>query len=347
MTDEELLEYLYHKKKNYGGINQLYNKAKIAHPGIRKEFVKEWLNEQKNYQLNKVEKVGKKKEFLPIYSEIPFNFQIDLTFFPRYKKYNNGYYVLFTAININTRFVYAYYSKDKSMEEILKMLKLMEKKTIINAITCDEGKEFVNNEFKNFCSENKIIIYYVKGDSHKLGIINRFHRTLKDTLKNYFVDNNLKWVDVIDDIIYNYNHTVNSGIGIEPYKVTNAIENNIINEKRNITEHMKENIVEQFKVGDYVRILRKKKIFEDKLLPKYFDIVFIIKKIKSNRLVIHDLQGNEYETKKEYCYVINPNNEIAPESKIIKASKENRLEKELKKLYFEEEEIVKEKRMFV
>ena len=36
----------------------------------------------------------KKKVFLPIYSESHYSFQIDLTFFPRYKKENKNYYVV-------------------------------------------------------------------------------------------------------------------------------------------------------------------------------------------------------------------------------------------------------------
>ena len=174
---------------------------------------------------------------MPIYSETPYSFQIDLTFFPRYKKYNKDNYVLFTAININTRFAYAYYGKDKEAETILNMLKKMEQKTIINSITCDKGSEFNNTEFKKYCNDNEITIYFVKDDSHKMGIINRFHRTIKEKLQYYISDENkLNWIDVIDDIIYNYNHSKNRGIGIEPYKVNNALEVEIINEKRNETE---------------------------------------------------------------------------------------------------------------
>ena len=60
MKDDELLEYLYHNKKNFGGVQQLYDKARIQHPKIKKDFVKQWLDQQKGYQLNKIKKVGKK-----------------------------------------------------------------------------------------------------------------------------------------------------------------------------------------------------------------------------------------------------------------------------------------------
>lgn len=334
MTDEQLLNYLYHEKKNYGGVEQLYNKAKIRHPSIKKSFVKEWLDKQKGYQLNKVKKVGK-IIYLPIYSETPYSFQIDLTFFPRYKKYNKDNYVLFTAININTRFAYAYYGKDKESKTILDMLKKMEKKTIINSITCDLGSEFNNRDFIKYCRDNEITIYFVKDDSHKLGIINRFHKTIKEKLQYYISDENkLNWIDVIDDIIYNYNHSINRGIGIEPYKVNDAMEADIINQKRNETNILRDKTLGEFKIGDSVRVLRKKKTFEDKLLNKYHDIIFKVVKVKNNSLDLVDDEGNEYTTKKKYCYVVNPDPVEYPklESEIIKATKEMKINKELKKL---------------
>jgi hypothetical protein len=334
MTDDELLNYLYHTKKMFGGVQQLYAAAKIRHPKIKKSFVQEWINKQKGYQLNKIKKVGK-NIYLPIYSETPYSFQIDLTFFPRYKKYNKDNYVLFTAININTRFAYAYYSKDKESKTILDMLKKMEGKTIINSITCDKGSEFNNNEFIKYCKDNEIVIYFVKDDSHKLGIINRFHRTIKEKLQYYISDENkLNWIDVIDDIIYNYNHSKNRGIGIEPYRVNNAIETIIINSKRNQTEKLKEKIPDEFKVGDSVRVLRKKKTYEDKLMNKYHDIIFKVVKVKNNSLVIEDDEGNEYTTKKKYCFVVNPDPVEYPkvDSAIIQATKDMRINKELRKL---------------
>ena len=99
----------------------------------------------------------------------------------------------------------------------------MESKTNINSITCDFGGEFNNRKFISFCDLHDITIYFVKDDSHKLGIINRFHRTLKEKLTKYFISHNtVKWYDGIDEIVNNYNHTVNRGIGVEPIKV-NAI----------------------------------------------------------------------------------------------------------------------------
>ena len=53
-------------------------------------------------------------------------------------------------------------------------MKKMERKTIINSISCDYGKEFNNEKFKNYCGENEITLFFIKNYGHKLGIIKDF-----------------------------------------------------------------------------------------------------------------------------------------------------------------------------
>ena len=62
MTDDELLNHLYHVKKNYGGAKQLYDKAKIQHPKITFKIVDKWLKDQASYQLNKEELIEVHKQ---------------------------------------------------------------------------------------------------------------------------------------------------------------------------------------------------------------------------------------------------------------------------------------------
>jgi hypothetical protein len=121
--------------------------------------------------------------------------------------------------------------------------------------------------------KNKIIHQpNIINDHHVLGLIDSFTRTLKKTMSRLILQNNSSnWIDNMDEIVYNYNHTVNRGIGVEPYKVNNAIEVDIINQKREQTDLIREKEGEEFKIGDSVRVLRKKKLFEDKLINKYQD----------------------------------------------------------------------------
>ena len=329
MNDDELLNKLYYKDLKLSGVNELYKVAKQAHPSITMKFVKEWLSNQLSAQMNN--KPIKKKEFKPIYSESPYAFQMDLTFFPRYKSSNDGYDVLFTAININTRFGYAYAMKNKKMSTILNVIKEMEKKTIINVLECDLGSEFKNKEFKKFCLDNNIILDLFKSDSHKLGIINRFHRTIKEKLVKYFDSfDTTRWIDIIDKIVYNYNHTINRGIGYKPVEVNDFIENEIRQYKKQEGENIRDNETE-FKIGQYVRTLNEKNQFDDKMKSKYSNEIYEITKVKNNSIYIKDDKNILYKIKKDEVKIVNkPMNNIVLKEK-INVSKQNKQNKILNK----------------
>ena len=341
MNDEELLYYLFHKLLIFS-FNELYKKAKEAHPDIERSFVKEWFNKQQGIQMSNNKKV-EKKIYLPIYSEVPYSFQLDLTFFPRYKKQNDGYYVLFTAININTRFVYAYYGKNKDMTTILDFLKKMESKTIINTLTCDEGSEFKNRDFQKYCIDNNIKLYFVKGDGHKLGIINRFHRTLKEKLSIYFNTNdNVVWYDIIDKIVYNYNHSVNRGIGIEPYKVNGFIENIIVQGKKEQTIKITSKL-DVINIGDKCRILLEKKTFQDKLSPRYSNKIYTIVKVGKNTVSV--LDNNELiKVKKSDIKIIEDVDNAVELKELEKATKSSRNARLFKRDNIELSNIIEGKR---
>ena len=229
----KLLKYIFYDLYNFDGVDELYRKAKLQHKNIKKDDVREWLKRQSVSQQTQEPTKFKKKEFKPIYSDDIYAFQLDLTFLPKYKYENDKKYVLFTAININSRFAYAYYSKNKKTESIIKMLdKFLDNAGVINTITCDMGSEYTNDEVKAWFKKHEITVFYVLNDSHKLGIINRFHRTLKSKLNKYFIANNtVRWIDIIDKIIFNYNNTINKGIGYTPKQASNhMIQPILINE---------------------------------------------------------------------------------------------------------------------
>lgn len=346
MDDNELLIDLYYNKKNFDGINNLYLKAKAIHPKIKKEQVKEFLEQQETHQMN-FQKVERTK-FLPIYSDAPYAFQLDLTFFPRYKKQNEGYWVLFTAININTRYAYAYAMKDKTSAETLKVLQNMLEKTEINAIETDEGSEFTNYKFKQLCQKENINVSYFKGDSHKLGIINRFHRTLKDKLNKYMVANDtVKWVDVIDELIKNYNNTKHSGIhNIEPNKVNGFYEALLIQENKEKTANFSPTVL-KYEEGTKCRIINNdNNIYNKKSMDSnYSNEIYTIMKNHKNTLTVRDENNNDIKVKKVDILPITDNTmRHTTRANIKQANKEHKIDRILKDNNINQENIVYEKR---
>ena len=304
---ERLLDRLYYKEHNYDGIDGLFKKARKQDVNIDKEYVTKWLQSQSTHQQNTFEKEPGGIELKPIYSEDIYSFQIDLTFLPAYKIKNNGIYVLFTAININTRYSYASYSRDKEADTIIGMLNDFLKNCFeIHNLTLDSGTEFTNKKVINWFNTHNIKTFFVVGDSHKLGIINRFHRTLKGKLnKHMTATDSVRWIDILPEIIKNYHNTYNRGIGYTPKEASRPIITaKIISNAIEKTEDIENRDMKVFNVGDKCRVFKDKELF-DKMQTNFSEIVYTIIKVNKNTVNIEDDNYQYKNIKKKYVLVIN------------------------------------------
>ena len=331
----KLLNDLYYVNMNFDGYENLYQKAKEINNDVTISEVKDFLKNQNTTQQT-ITEIGK-KEYKPIYSYSYYSFQIDLTFLPQYKKQNKDNYVLFTAININTRFSYAYFSKNKETSTIIKFLNLfLHHALIIDDITLDSGSEFTNNIVMKWFHDQNIKLYFVVGESHKLGIINRFHRTLKEKLLKYFIaTQQLTWIDVIDEIIKNYNNTKNRTTGFTPaFASKGLVQSVIIKNAEYKTFDIEENEpIKMDNLGEYCRIKIKKGIF-DKSSIKYSSEIYKIISISKSSVIV-ELNDIKKTVKKTDIIIVN-NDFIKEEFPIMEQIEENkkvnRVEKKLKQL---------------
>jgi len=328
MDYEKLLDTIYYKEHNYVGVEPLYRIAKQRDKTITKSFVKEWLNNQSSHQ--QVIKDTKKKVFKPIYSQSHHSFQIDLTFLDKYKKSNDGNTVLFTAINVNSRFAFVYFGKTKDAKEVVNMLNKFKHNALeIDAISGDLDSAFTSHECKKWFEDNKITTFFYKSDSHKLGKINRFHRTLKEKILTYFTANdNTRWIDVIDKIVKNYNNTINSSTGYTPKEASIPfIQTQIINNAMKKTDAIEEN---EINVGDKCRLLKDKKQFE-KMQTKYTNEIYVVIKVKKNTVDIENDYHILNNIKKDNIKIIK--NSYNSKSNVNKQSDErdSRIQRRLRK----------------
>ena len=301
----KLLTDIFYKQHNYDGVNELFRKAKLLNNSIKRGVVSEWLKLQTVNQLTHSQPTNK-PENLPIYAEDKWSYQIDLTFLPMYKDENDGNYVMFTAINIDSRYAFASFSKNKEGATILKLLNdFYDDCGICNAITMDSGTEFTNKECMKWFQEKEIKTYFVVGDSHKLGIINRFHRTLKSKIEKYMLANDsTRWIDILATIIKNYNNTVNRGIGYTPKEGMNSMNvSNFVSKARESTVRIQSH-KPVYEVGQLVRILKERKVFA-KTQVLYSEEVYKIFKINLNTVSVADDDENVYTgIKKKYLLIL-------------------------------------------
>lgn len=337
---ETILQKIYYNpKEGLIGAMPLFEKAKIVDPNIKFSQVKKWLNSQNVNQIHR-EKTNR-INYLPIFSNTPDSYQIDLTFIPKFKKINRGYEMMMTCININTRlgFVYKLKNKKETYEAI--------KQFIIDAKPKTITSEFINKNVKKLMESNGIKYIQVQaGDKHKMGKVERFNRTIKERLNRYFtiIDRPI-WYDVIDDIINNYNNTVHSGIGLTPNSVTPQDEEKIINLEMLKTQailkarHKNNNIIE----GSLVRLPIKKKIF-DKGEPRFTSTQYVVKEVSNLGNSVRVIGKDTLYKVEDVQLVKNSIGIVQDRTNIKNIVKENKIERQLKDLNIDQNNILQEKR---
>ncbi len=76
----------------------------------------------------------------------------------------------------------------------------------------DKEKEFKNKKFQCFFKEHNLV-WFSTDSEFKTSIVQRFHRILKTKMWKYFTQvGNRKWIDIVDGLLYNFNHTYHTSI---------------------------------------------------------------------------------------------------------------------------------------
>ena len=209
----------YNPKSGYIGIDKLYQKVKEKDNTITRTQIKNWLNKQETNQLHKQEPI-KRSEMKQIVGPIG-SYQADLMFFPKWKKQNDGYTIILTMIEINSRRGYAIPLKrkdgnsvPKAFEELLEDIKEDTNQDEIFRLETDEGTEFSGKEFQKVLKKHNIIWYSFKREDHNsLAKIERLNGTLRRKINLFLTaQNTVRWIDVLEAMIDGYNDTPNAGL---------------------------------------------------------------------------------------------------------------------------------------
>ena len=82
-----------------------------------------------------------------------------------------------------------------------------------------------------------------------------------------------RYVDVLQDLVYSYNHTYHSSIGMAPTSVN--VKNESLVRQTNFHKHPEKPKL-RFDIGQRVRISKRKQAFEKGYLPGWSEDMFII-----------------------------------------------------------------------
>ena len=120
----------------------------------------------------------------------------------------------------------------------------------------DRGCEFYNKDVR------KQVELYSTENEEKSCMIEKFNGTIKEKMFKYFSANNTrKYVDVLALLVDQYNNAIHSSIKMTPMEA--SLKENENKMWRNLyPEFVGKILTPKFSIGDYVRITKKKKIFD-------------------------------------------------------------------------------------
>ena len=254
---------------------------------------------------------------------IDHQWQMDLADMQSMQKFNDGYRYLLVCIDVFSKYAWVVPLKNKtglSLVEAFKIILASGRKP--EKIITDQGTEFFDKHFKALLKDEDIGLYNTYNET-KASVVERLIRTLKTRMWRYFTaKKTMRYIDVLPDLVYSYNHSVHRSIKMKPTDVTD-------NEKqvwRTLYDHNDDvkHVKYKFKIGDQVRISKIKRKFEKGYLPNFSKEIFTISKQVPRDPPVYKLKDYDGEELKGTFY----EKEL---QKVIKSSDVYEVEKILKK----------------
>ena len=272
--DKKLVQSIMKSKRRMGwGIQWSNELADELHKPIRRKF-------------------QKRKVFAKTIDDI---WSADLIEMIPLAKFNKGYKYLLMIIDVFSKYGWIIPVKTKTGAAVSAAFQEVFKTAgrVPSKLWVDKGREFYNKTLQDLLNKKGISIYSTENEE-KSSVVERWNRTIKRYMWKYFTANNThKYIDILPDLVKKYNNTYHRSIRTTPTKASNPDNFNhvfkaLYGDMKNLMKKPK------FKVGDRVRISKKKKTFEKSFTANWSEELFIITEVKNTKpptYTIEDLNG--------------------------------------------------------
>lgn len=293
----------------YAGAQNLLRvnaKGKILNKEEKKRIY-DWLSNQDAYTLHKPVKRKFSRLAYDI-KNIDDVWECDLMQMTTIKEYNDDYSYLLVVVDCLSKHAWVEPLKDKTGRTVTDAFAKILKRAVNRRpgmIQSDRGSEFKCAPFQALLKKNDIEFRYARNPDIKAAVVERLNRTLRERMWRYFTHKNTKkWIDVIQQIVNAYNHSVHSGTKMRPsdvnlYNAAEARENLQKRAASNGNGITKRGAKAKYQVSDYVRISRTKNTFERGYEKNFSEEVFVIKRVSQRQgiytYVLQDLNGEEID----------------------------------------------------
>lgn len=226
------------------GRDRFYARVSELCYGITSDAVLEFLKGQELYQLH--QPIYRQKVVKPLVPTGPFeHWQVDTVYMHKAGEistpqgsgmvwFNRGNAYMLTVIDCFSKYAWAFPMKRATEQNVIECLQALFAGIgeVPHKIQTDKGFEFGqgmgNSEFVRFLHQNGIVhstsSAYAPASQ---GCIERFNRTLKQMIYQYFTAQNTQiWFDRLDPLLENYNGAYHTTIKDVPKKIHDAYLNN-------------------------------------------------------------------------------------------------------------------------
>ena len=298
------IEKLYFNVKfpaSFSGLNKFYKEAKKVIPKLTRKDIRKWSQTSNTYTIHKSARKNFNRERI-FTRGIDYLWEIDLVEVQFMQKENDGYRYLLMCIDTFSKYAWVRPLRNKTSSEVSKAFKSIIEDRKPKKVQYDQGMEFKNKEFQKLLREYDIISYEARNDT-KAAIVERFNRTFKNKMYRYLTaENTLRYIDVLQDLIESYNNTYHRSIKMKPINVNEENEKKV---HKTLLPINRMKAKSKYKIGDYVRLSRKKRMFSKEHSPNWTEEIFIIRNInlKSQPVTyyVKDLLDEDI-TEKFYVY---------------------------------------------
>ena len=158
----------------------------------------------------------------------------------------------------------------------------------------DNGAELYNQHVKRVLAANNVTLYSTENEE-KSTVVERWNRTMKNIIWKYFTANNTqKYIDVLRGMVEKYNSKYHRLIKLKPADARKPADYKHIHNALYAKVNVRKATPPRFRVGDTVRILRKKGSFENGFTPNWSEVFTntTVKATKPPTYTIEDTRGD-------------------------------------------------------
>jgi hypothetical protein len=264
-------------------IKKALKKKKIKYKG---SVVQGWLKTKDSYTKHRPARKNFKRNPV-VAAYIDEQWQGDLAEVWDIAAQNDGVRYLLVLIDVVSKYLWVEPLKSKTGPVVLAGFKRVfdgaDRKP--KKLQTDDGKEFWYNGLQSYLREKDIVFFTLKSDK-KASLAERVIRTLKEKMFRYMTEKHTKrYIDVLADLVFSYNNTYHSAIGMTPSEVNIENEGKVLRKLYGAAwgyprgKQIKKKQKGRFKIGEYVRLSKLKGPFAKGYRGNWTEEVFVIHKL--------------------------------------------------------------------